>query len=118
MAKKAGRKGTSAVLELKGPLSVERAVELKDAIAGALEGASELTLELKGVAGADLAGLQLLCSAHKSAMEGGKALRLKGMPDAFWQMVVDSGFSRARACDGKLYAECFFCVETKTNKKR
>lgn len=64
-----------------GELTIYRAAELAAALKAALAGVPEgdaLEIELAGVTEMDCAGVQLLMSARRSAVEGGRALRLRG----------------------------------------
>lgn len=78
MTQPANRQGEStqspAALRLQGELTVWRAADLREALAAVLAGGGEARIDLGEVTGADAAGLQLLCAAHRSAAEKGVRL--------------------------------------------
>lgn len=105
-----GKRETPSEITLEGELLIERAAELKDKVSRALEGSPVLTIDLGGATDMDLSFLQLLCSAHKAAMEGGKTLRLRGGAETFGRRVIEAGFNRKQACDKEADSMCFFAV--------
>jgi anti-anti-sigma regulatory factor len=72
---------------------IDHAEELKIFFLEALEGRGSLVLNLEGVNKVDMFGLQVLCSAHCSAMKVDKALTLIGeRPEALRDAVVMAGY--------------------------
>ncbi|MCP4715734.1 MAG: STAS domain-containing protein, partial [Deltaproteobacteria bacterium] len=59
-----------------GNLTVDSVVELKEALLGALETSDDLCINLEGATQVDLACLQVLCSAHMTAVGMDKQLQL------------------------------------------
>jgi len=109
MRSRAGNKGeTPSEIALQGALLVERAEELKEKVSRALESSSRVTIDLRGATDMDLSFLQLLCSAHKAAMEGGKALRLSGGSATLRRRVHEAGYNRAHPCGEEAGSACFF----------
>jgi len=91
--------GQTATLRLDGELTVQRASELKGVLLDAQEGVERLFLNLEGVTGADVSGLQLLCSAHRSAVKSNKCLSVTDKASApFVKAVRDAGYEREQGC--------------------
>ena len=87
------------VLKVSGGVTIGDACGFHEALVAALEGASELQVDLSGVTGIDLTGLQLLCAAHQSAVRGGKWLHITdGGNMTFRDMAVGAGFQRHVGC--------------------
>ena len=91
-----GRQGT---LTLSGELTIQRAGELKDRLLEAQESVPSLLLNLEGVAEVDASCFQLLCSAHRSAVQADKGLGFTGtIPVSFRQAVKDAGYTKEVCC--------------------
>jgi anti-anti-sigma factor len=91
--------GSAGVLSLEGALTVQQAKELKDALLSALSRAERVSLRLEQVTEVDIAGLQVLCSAYRTAVNKNKSLLLAGpVPDGFAKVVADSGYSCRSGC--------------------
>ena len=98
-----------SVLSLSGELTLLHAVQLKDELIRALESASRLIVDTRGVSAIDLACLQLLCAAHQSALAGGKHLALAPeQSESFKQQVVQSGLIFNHHCGRKQSANCLW----------
>jgi anti-anti-sigma factor len=78
------------VLRIKGSMSVIDIASIKKEILGCFEKCNDLTLDLKGIDVCDISGLQLLCSARKTAKSGNKSFSVDGESDA----IIDT-FNRA-----------------------
>ncbi len=90
-----GKQGT---LMLIGELTIQCAGELKDSLIKSQEAVESLLLNLEGVEGADIPCLQLLCSAHRTAVRANKRLSFTGaIPLSFRQTVRDAGYAKG-AC--------------------
>jgi ABC-type transporter Mla MlaB component len=65
----------------------------------ALLSARHLEIDAAGITQADLSCLQLLCSAHRTAVREGKRLTLAGnFPPALQRAVEDNGYARPTSC--------------------
>jgi hypothetical protein len=73
-----GAKGRSAPAGVKlGPaLTLANAGEVADALRAALAGDGKVTLDATAVGEVDLAGLQLICAAHRTAARDGRELEI------------------------------------------
>ena len=86
----------SEVMELsfEGEVTIQKAVEIKLQLVAALESSGGLVLNLQEVSMADLTFLQLLCSAHRTAHNSGKSMRLTNVSEAVDSAVNMAGFVR------------------------
>jgi anti-anti-sigma regulatory factor len=90
--------GERAPLVLSGQLTVQEAGWLRGVLLNPLERLDRIEIDLSQATGIDLAGLQLLCAAHKSAMAQGKKIVLLGVPEPVAQAARGAGFSRLEGC--------------------
>ena len=90
-----GGKGT---LSLSGDLMIEDASELKDALARALADVTTLEVDMAGVESADVACLQVFCSAHRTALRQGGTLLFRNVGQGFIGILETSGFLRHMGC--------------------
>ncbi len=95
-----GDRGTFATTEW----TVWQAASIRDALRTRLAAEGPVELDLGGVPEVDLAGLQLLCSAHRTADAQGKEFRVVRWSDAFARVIEAAGFLRHHGCcDGCLW---------------
>jgi anti-anti-sigma regulatory factor len=91
------KKEESVILE--GSLTVDRAEELRLVLIKAIIDAGQVELTFGSVTGVDVACLQLLCSAHRSALRLQKRFVLSDKwPEPFKQAVIDAGYARLTGC--------------------
>jgi ABC-type transporter Mla MlaB component len=84
---------------LTGSLSLAFAAEIRTQLLQALDEAETVHISMKDVDEVDLSLIQLLCSAHRSALARKKTLILqKSLPDMFVQIVDDAGFQGHIGC--------------------
>ena len=97
------------ILIIEGDLTVAHAAEFKNALIQSLENAQQVTLDLANVADIDHSCLQLFCALHKSTLNSGKSIELRGnFPEVFEQVIKDSGFIRQGGCHDECFASCFW----------
>ena len=91
--------GKISSLLIEGEMIIDHAEELKEIILNALDSVSSLNLDIEAVKKVDLFGLQVLCSAHRSAMKAGKELTLIGeWHEALRDAIVMTGYGSTVAC--------------------
>ncbi len=90
--------GEAGILHAGGSLTIEHAEELKSAITEALASASRLTIDLSAAETVDLCFLQLLCSAHRTAVKDGKSIVLANTGEAFVESIRETGYLRHVGC--------------------
>jgi len=88
-------------------LTVENVASLKVLVMASLKEREELVIDMSGIKDIDVAGLQLLCSAHKTALNMNKQFLLigDGLP-LFRQAVKDSGYTRNEGCASHGQGNC------------
>lgn len=90
--------GKSGVLALNGSLSIEDAEALKTALVDALRAAEALEIDLTGVEAAGLCCLQVLCSAHRTALGEARTLVLRNPGEGFLKSLRETGYQRHVGC--------------------
>jgi anti-anti-sigma factor len=94
---------------LDGEITIQRASELKDLIWAHLQNSKVINFDTSKITAIDAAGLQLLCSVHRTAQtRGGDAHILQPMPANLAQTIKDSGFKRPRACALDIKHSCLW----------
>lgn len=105
-----GNFGDGMVLKLSGELTVPHAAQAKSVLLEALERLDYLEIDLSLVTAVDIAGLQLLCAAHKTAVTRGKRIVAMSASDYVDLAAKEAGFLRHEGCitspnEGCLWAE-------------
>jgi ABC-type transporter Mla MlaB component len=89
----------SCVLLMSGDIALQDVAESKQAFVAALKASDRVIIDLHEISGIDFAGLQLICSAHRTSAKLGKSMAFSGKPPALLTDVAEkSGFSRRRRC--------------------
>ena len=91
-------KAKASRIKVGGSLSVESTAELHKVLLSEIEKGAGVSLDLSNVSDVDAAGLQLLCSAHKTARTSGIELTIEAATDDLWDHVDRSGFVHSRGC--------------------
>jgi len=100
------RKGT---IILDGEITVRYAAEIKDILLKTLDEADEIIMQCAAVTTVDLAGLQLICSIHRSITLAGKRLFCAGLlPDAMRKIIAEAGYDRLTGCRQDDQKSCFW----------
>lgn len=96
-------------LRLGGEVTVARGGELHQALRQAVAATGTITIEIAEGTEMDLAGLQLLCAAHKGVAGGGRKLVIsKPVPAAFRRLVAAAGLLRQHGCHAQPSDSCFW----------
>ncbi|MEW6264976.1 MAG: STAS domain-containing protein [Thermodesulfobacteriota bacterium] len=104
--------GKVCTLGLSGEWGIEAAAELKEALLTCLAEAKEVVVDLDRLEETSLPCLQLLCSAHRTALSRGKRLTLSvRRPDHFSRAVNLSGFQRHTGCSWDRGRSCLWMKE-------
>lgn len=88
------------ILALHGDLTIESVAELRDALlAASSEGQTQVRINGDGLTAIDFFGLQLLCSAHRTAVLTKKRLTWQGgRPPQISEAMRLTGFTRHCGC--------------------
>jgi anti-anti-sigma regulatory factor len=82
-----------------GDLTIENTQELHKILFTSLKNSNELSLSFEKVTAVDFSFVQLLCSAHRTAVRADKILKLPGeCPEVLKTVVRESGFMREKGC--------------------
>jgi ABC-type transporter Mla MlaB component len=96
-------------LKLYGSVTIGQAAGFREALLDALGAASELKVDLSGVTGIDLTGLQLLCATHQSAQAAGKQFSVTDAGNrAYLDTVANAGLQRHVGCSRGSSGTCVF----------
>jgi anti-anti-sigma regulatory factor len=101
---------TAVVVTIAGPMTIAYASESREQLLAAFEKANTITADLSGVTEIDVAGLQLLCSAHRSSVLMKKAFTIIGGPGSVvWEAADAAGQLRQMGC---VVDVCHTCIWT------
>jgi len=85
---------SKSLLKLEGSLSIYDAGGLMEKFMASLEGADILEIDMMEVRECDTAGIQVFCSAKKTADQKGKQIVLTGIPGAVRDAMIKTGITR------------------------
>jgi len=98
--------GTKFVM-IGGEMTIRNAGEIRNALLVAFSEGEGVCLEMGKVTEVDLAGLQLLCAAHRTSMKDKKHFSISGIDnEAFKCIIQDAGFLRHTGCADDVNKTC------------
>ncbi|QTA88353.1 STAS domain-containing protein [Desulfonema magnum] len=101
--------GDMGILTIGGELTIEHAAELRKMLIRSLETLDNVRIRIENVTAVDLSCLQLLCSAHRTALNLNKKLTLSSeASQVFNQTVEDAGYFRLSGCTPDSYKTCLW----------
>jgi anti-anti-sigma regulatory factor len=101
-----------------GEMTILNAGEIRNALLVAFSEGEEVCLDLGKVTEVDLAGLQLLCAAHRTAMADKKQFSISGIDNEVIECVIqDAGFLRHTGCAEDVDKTCVWTGEVKLWEK-
>ncbi len=101
---------TAVVVTIAGPMTIAYAGESREQLLAAFEKANTITADLCGVTEIDVAGLQLLCSAHLSSIRMNKTFSIiSGPGSVVWEAADAAGQLRQMGC---VVDVCHTCIWT------
>ncbi len=99
----------SRTVAINGDMTIENAAELRSALMQALSDGGRLLLHMGRVDRIDLACLQLLCSAHRTAMRDEKHFSICGTDnEAIKDVIREAGFIRHTGCIQDIHKTCIW----------
>ena len=98
----------TATLFISGPMTIEDAAHLKTSLVDALAASFLIEVDLSATDTIDLSCLQVLCSAHRAAVQAGKKLFVRRKADALITCLEDAGFPRHSGCLQKEGEPCLW----------
>lgn len=110
-AKRLTNAGTCRIT-ISGEITVENCSELRERLASEFKRAKGLEIDCQNVTAVDVAGIQVLCAAHKTAEKKGKSIMVRGLSNYMDEFVTSSGFCHTKGCT-KEHSDCFWTTEVK-----
>jgi anti-anti-sigma regulatory factor len=90
-------------------LTIENAGEFCRIVREALEASKNVAIEFESTVDIDITGLQILCSACKSAAVSGKTFSYQGpQPQALADIIMSSGAERHAVCKHNCDSTCIW----------
>ncbi len=106
-------KGT---LHLEGDLTLQNAAELRTMLIKAIIDTDTMAIRFGDVQDLDLSCLQLLCSAHRSAVRLKKQVRFEGnLPKILKETAEAAGYSRVKGCQLDTEKSCLWVTVGRAN---
>lgn len=101
------------VIHVPADVTVKNAAAFKETLLEALQTHAKVSLDLSEVEDVDMSFFQLLCAAHKSAMDGGMDFSCgqKDASAAVREAVSFAGFSRHVGCSFSDASSCLWLEE-------
>lgn len=94
---------------LLGELTIFTAADNTACLKEAFELHDVVSITFRDITNVDLTGLQLLCSAHRTANAANKVLHFpESLPELIWQTVRLGGFIRRKGCSFSPKTDCLF----------
>lgn len=101
--------GLRPTVLVQGPLDLTGAGAVRPVLMESLLNSNSVMIDLGGLTRLDLSGLQLLCSAHRTAVTRGAALTLGRVPDWVRELIVIAGFHPSLStCPYRKGADCLW----------
>lgn len=101
-----------ARIEIGGEVTLGSVSSLHAELLKAFRSSSCIDLDLGGITELDLAGLQLLCSAHLSACAQAVQLRVTGQSPLIREVAERSGHLGGKGCDSEVSSSCLWGSES------
>ncbi|HEY6838346.1 MAG TPA: STAS domain-containing protein [Geobacteraceae bacterium] len=96
-------------IKVEGIFDLAHCGEILGALQEALAAHRSVRLDLSAATGIDLAGLQLICSAHRTAVAVGSGFTLSSpLPPLLTARAREAGFPRQAVCVGDLKCACLW----------
>jgi anti-anti-sigma regulatory factor len=90
-------------------LSIRHAAGLKDTLVKALYSGDHVILNLSECSCVDLSCIQLICSAHRTALKMNKVIELGDtLPDTIAKAVEDAGYLHHKDCQSNVSRTCLW----------
>lgn len=97
------------IIKLVGELTIEHSEELREILKDGLDREERLSLSFSKVTDIDLSFLQLICSAHRTALQANKIFRIdKQGSEILMTAIKDAGFVREEGCSLDLSKSCIW----------
>lgn len=102
------KEGPEGELILEAGLTIENAAGLRSMVQEALLKTDSLEIVIGKEAGIDITLLQILCSAHRTAVKAGKRLSVRGGESSLVRVLSDAGLRGCNCGAGDRYRSCLW----------
>jgi anti-anti-sigma factor len=102
------KKQQAGELVVSGAVTVSQVGELQALLLEALSQAPLVQVDLSQVEEIDVAGIQLLCAAHRLAGKNGRRLEVKNIGARVRQLIRNAGFAHASVCSSGENRACLW----------
>ena len=107
-----GKTNKEGALVVEGALTVSRVADVRDELLNALQTVEKVSLDLRAVNEIDLSVLQLICSAHKTAVKMEKMFELIDSSTGVAKNTAGlNGFLRQQGCSVDKDKTCLWKVK-------
>ncbi len=87
------------VIKITGNLTIENIQEIYQLLTAAIDNTQKVSLIFENVTAVDLSFVQLLCAAHRTAVNAGKSTTLSSLcPEGLKTTVRELGFIQEQGC--------------------
>jgi len=100
-----------STIRITGAVTILTVAALQKGLLSAFETTRNVIIDISGVKELDLAGMQLLCSAHRSSYAHGMEFNVVGHNQLVWQMATASGHLRHKGCEQDCKNTCMWNKE-------
>lgn len=105
--------GTISMIRLEGELTILTAAALRDTLMKAFEAADGVRVNTEQVEAIDLSCLQLLCSAHRTALALNKSFLFETCTAPVIKAAEAAGFTRHTGCSIDISQSCIWSGGTR-----
>ncbi len=106
---KTERNSDEVKLTINGNLTVENADAFLKSLIEVMEDSTFIVLSFEDITGADMSCLQLLCSAHRTAVARNKKFSLKGQLPEVLKVVAESAeYFQCKSCKDGISDDCYW----------
>ncbi len=107
--------GDQGTIRMQGAISIAGACAFRDAMLHIQDRWTSLIVNLEDVTAIDVSGLQILCSAHRTAVKLHKQMALTGhLVESVHKSASDAGYLKKRACAMSGEQACLWAGREKT----
>lgn len=102
------KKQQAGELAVSGAVTVAQVGELRALLLEALDQSPLVQVDLGQVEEIDIAGIQLLCAAHRLTAGSGRRLDVKNASERVRRLVESAGFAHAAVCESARNSACLW----------
>jgi len=109
----------NGIVKLSEDMTIQHITKICDVLIKALKANDKIFIEFGNVTHVDLAGLQLMCAAHRIAILTGKQISCSGtLPDVFRKAAEEAGYDRLTGCRRDDRENCFWMPQIKAGNSQ